>query len=156
MSARKGFTLVEMAVVMAIMLIIGAAVVVNLAKRRVDTDLVATAQQIATTLRQAQSDAMAQEGNLQWGVRFVNATTTRPYYALFKGSFATGTVGRYALPSTVAYQAATLASGATVDVIFSQISGVPSAPATIGLYMPNENAAYSSTISVSAVGQVSY
>jgi prepilin-type N-terminal cleavage/methylation domain-containing protein len=153
---KKGFTLIELLVVMAIFIILASVVVINLAQRRVDTDIITTTAQIATMLRQAQSDSMAQESGLSWGVHFANTTSTRPSYTLFKGSFATGTVSVYQLPSTVAYQTSTLAVGATLDVIFSQITGGSSASTSIGLYMPNENAAFSSTISISSAGLVSY
>jgi prepilin-type N-terminal cleavage/methylation domain-containing protein len=155
---KKGFTLIELLVVIALLVIIGAVVIVNLGGRRVDTDLVATTQQITTTLRQAQSDSMAQEGGASWGVHFSNSTSARPSFALFSGtSYAAGTVvGQYLLPSTVAYRTSTLALGATLDIIFSQISGAASASTSIGLYMPKENTAFASTISVASTGAVSY
>jgi prepilin-type N-terminal cleavage/methylation domain-containing protein len=154
---KKGFTLIELLVVVALFLILGAVVVVNLAGRRVDTDVVATTKQIATLLRQAQSDSMAQEGGISWGVHFANNTSGRPTYALFKGSYSTSTiVGQYLLPTSVAYQTSTLASGAALDIIFSQITGAASASTSIGLYMPNENTAFSSTISIASDGEVSY
>ncbi len=155
---RNGFTLIELLIVVAITVIVGVVAIVDISQRRVDTDLTSTAQEIATTLRQAQSDSMAVEGGTAWGVHFANSTATAPFYALFSGaSYATGTVeGYYRLPSTVAYQPATLASGATLDVLFSAVSGAAAPSATIGLYMPNESAAFSSTITVSPAGGVSY
>jgi type II secretory pathway pseudopilin PulG len=154
---KKGFTLVELLVIVAIVVIIGGVVLVNLSGRRVDTDVITATQQIATLLRQAQSDSMAGEGGAVWGVHFANSTGTPPFYALFRGSYATGTVtGRYLLPLSVAYRTSTLASGATLDVIFSQASGAASASTSIGLYMPKENTAFSSTISVASTGAVSY
>lgn len=160
---RKGFTLVELVVVFGIMIAVGAIVFATLAGRRTDTDLTSATQQIATLLRQAQSDAVAQENgavagsSVSWGVHFANATATTPFYALFTGSYAASTtVGYYALPSTVAYRTSTLASGATLDVIFSPITGMPSVSTSIGFYMPKENTAFSSTISIASSGEVSY
>jgi prepilin-type N-terminal cleavage/methylation domain-containing protein len=161
---RKGFTLVELLVVAVIMMIIGATVVVNLFGRRTDADLTAATQQAATLLREAQSDALAQENgatqgssSVAWGVRFSNATATAPFYALFSGSYsATTTVGYYSLPSTVSYRTSTLASGATLDIIFSPITGAASASTSIGFYMPKESAAFSSTISIASSGEISY
>ena len=90
-------------------------------------------------------------------MHFSNATATAPFYALFTGSYsASATVGYYPLPSTVAYQTSTLATGATLDVVFSPISGAASTSTSIGFYMPQENVAFSSTISVASSGEVSY
>jgi hypothetical protein len=137
------------------MLVIGGVVFVSLAGKRVNTDLTSTTQQIETLLRQAQTDSMTQKNDAVWGVHFSNSTSGRPFYALFSGSYATGTVaGQYFLPSAVAFQPAMLAPGATLDVTFSQVSGFASASTSIGLYMPNESASFSSLISVSSLGTV--
>ncbi len=152
---KRGFTLVELLIVIAISVIVGVVAILNISQRRADIDLTTAAQQIATTLRQAQSDSMAQEDGLSWGVHFANTTSPAPFYALFKGSYATGTVSQYSLPPTVAYQTSMLAPGATLDVTFSQISGA-AVSTSIGLYMPNENSAFSSTIYVASTGAVSY
>lgn len=159
---RKGFTLVELIVVFGIMIAVSAVLFANLAGRRSDADLTSATQEVATLLRQAQSDAMAQANNTQatdvaWGVHFANATNTTPFYALFTGSYAASTTaGYYALPPTVAYQTSTLAAGATLDVIFTPITGVSSVSTSIGFYMPKESTAFSSTISIASSGAVSY
>jgi len=161
---RKGFTLIELLVVVGIIIAFSAIVFAVLASRRSTADLTATSEQIATLLRQAQSDSIAQEnsatqgGTISWGVHFSNPTPPAvPFYALFTGSYGvTTTVGYYTLPSTVAYQTSTLASGATLDVIFSPITGSPSASTTIRLYMPKENTAFSSTISIASSGVIKY
>ena len=160
---RKGFTLVELLIVFGIMIVVGAVVFSNLAGRRSETDLTATTQQAATLLRQAASDAVAQENgtvqgsSVSWGVRFSNATNTTPFYAFFTGNYsASTTVGYYILPTTVAYQTSTLASGATLDVVFSPITGASSVSTSIGFYMPKQPTAFSSTISIAPSGEVSY
>jgi prepilin-type N-terminal cleavage/methylation domain-containing protein len=155
---KKGFTLVEILVVIALIVAVGAVVFANLGTRKVDTDLVTTDQQIGSLLRQAQVDAMEQESDASWGVYFSNATNTEPFYELFTGSYSTSTVVGYPylLPTTVSFVTSTLASGATTSVTFSAIAGTASASTTIGLYMPDESAAFSSTISVASSGSVTY
>jgi type II secretory pathway pseudopilin PulG len=156
---RKGFTLIELILVLGIMILVSAILFATLAGRRSDVDLTSTAQQAATLLRQAQSDAIAQKSDASWGVRFSNVTNTSsvPFYALFSGSYSTATVaGYYPLPSTVAYQTSTLASGATLDIIFSSISGAASVATNVGFYMPKQNTAFSSTISIASSGEISY
>ena len=161
---RKAFTLIELVLVLGIMIVIGAIVFATLAGRRSNADLTSVTQRVATLLRQAQSDAVAQQNgavagsSVSWGVHFANTTATAPFYAIFAGSSysATSTVGYYALPLTVAYQTSTLASGAALDVIFSPITGVAQTSTSIGFYMPKENTAFSSTISIASSGAVSY
>ena len=58
---RKGFTLIELILVLGIMILVSAILFATLAGRRSDVDLTSTAQQAATLLRQAQSDAIAQK-----------------------------------------------------------------------------------------------
>lgn len=156
--SRGGFTLIELIVVFGLMLALGIVTFMNLASRKTDTDLTATAQQIATLLRQAQTDAAAQEGDVPWGVHFANPTNTAPFYALFTTSYSTTTIvgNHYQLPPTVAFTTSTLASGATLDVIFSPVTGFSSVSTSIGLYMPKENTAFSSTISIASSGIVTY
>jgi prepilin-type N-terminal cleavage/methylation domain-containing protein len=155
---KKGFTLVELIVVIALIIASGAVVFANLAGRRSTTDLTAATQQIGVLLRQAQSDAVEQESDVAWGVHFANPTGTAPFYALFTTSYSAGTVvgTPYLLPTTVAYTTSTLAAGATLDVIFSPISGASSVSTSIGLYMPGQSAAFSSAISISPSGEISY
>lgn len=153
---RKGFTIVELLLVIGIMMVLGVIGIMSLAGRKEEEDLSATTQRMGTLLRQAQSDAVEQESEASWGVRFANPTTTTPFYALFSGSYSTGTVvGYYPLPPTVAYVTSTLASGATLDVTFSPIIGTASVSTTIRLYMPTA-ATFSSTISVASSGEVTY
>jgi type II secretory pathway pseudopilin PulG len=161
---RKGFTLVELLVVFGVMIALGAVVFATLASRRTNADLTATTEQIATLLRQAQSDAIAQQNgavqgvSVSWGVHFSNSTSVVPFYALFTGAAysATGTVGYYPLPLTVAYQTSTLATGATLDIVFAPIAGTASASTSIKLYMPKQSTIFSSTISVASSGEISY
>ena len=155
---KHGFTLVELLVILGIMIAVGAIVFANLGPRRVDTDLVSTTQQIGALLRQAQSDAMAQEADVAWGFYFSNVTSTAPYYALYKTSYSSSNVvgALYRLPSTVAFVTSTLASGATTSITFSSITGTASVSTSIRLYMPKENTAFSSTIRVASSGSVSF
>jgi type II secretory pathway pseudopilin PulG len=155
---KKGFTLIELIIVFGIMIAISVVAFASLAGKKTNVDLTSTTQQIATLLRQAQNDAMEQENNVSWGVHFANTTNTPPFYALFTTSYSTSTIvgNPYQLPTTVAYQTSTLASGATLDVIFSQLSGMSSVSTSIGFYMPKQSSAFSSTISISSSGSISY
>jgi type II secretory pathway pseudopilin PulG len=153
----SGFTLIELIITLGIFIVLSGIVIVNIAGQKSLTDITNTSAQIVATLREAQSDSMAQKNGVSWGVHFSNATNTTPFYALFTTSYSpTTTVGYYPLPGSVAYNTSSLASGATADVIFSQLSGAASVSTSIMLYMPKQGVAVSSTISISPSGEVSY
>jgi type II secretory pathway pseudopilin PulG len=155
--STSGFTLIELIVTLGVFIVISGIVLVNITGQRTQTDINDVTEQIGATLRQAQSDSMAQENGVSWGVHFENSTGTSPFYALFYSSYSSSTiVGHYPLPASVAYNTSTFASGAMLDVIFSQVTGVSSVSTSIMLYMPKESAALSSTISIASSGAISY
>jgi type II secretory pathway pseudopilin PulG len=152
-----GFTLIEIIITLGVFIVLSGIVLVNITGQKSLTDITNTSAQIVATLRQAQSDSMAQKNGVSWGVHFSNATNTTPFYALFTTSYSpTTTVGYYPLPASVAYNTSSLASGATLDILFSQLSGAASASTSILLYMPKQSTAVSSTISIGSSGVVSY
>jgi prepilin-type N-terminal cleavage/methylation domain-containing protein len=154
---RRGYTLIELMITLGVVVVLSAVVTVGLFGSRSQADLKDATQQAAALLREAQSDTMAQEGGVSWGVHFENATATPPFYALFSSStYSTATVvSYYRLPASVAYATATLAQGAWVNVTFSSPSGAAAASATIRLYSRN-TAAFSSTIYIAPTGAISY
>lgn len=155
---RKAFTLIELLIVIGLIVAIIAVALPNLFGRRNTEDLANTATQIATLVRQAQSDAMAQEGGLSWGIHFQNGPGT-PSYSLFSSSSsaynASGTMGYYRLPSTVGYLASILPVGSSSTVIFSQITGTASASTSVGLYLLADSS-QQSVVSIALSGSVSY
>ncbi len=155
---RTGFTLIE--IIAAVALLVAFIVLLrtaNLFGGRNEADLNGATENIVALLREAQSDSMAQEQGVSWGVHLANTTTTTPFYALFASStYATSAIaGYYRLPSSVAYATATLASGAAIDITFSQITGAASVATSVRLYSLG-TASLSSTISIASSGTVSY
>ncbi|MGC9599357.1 MAG: prepilin-type N-terminal cleavage/methylation domain-containing protein [Minisyncoccia bacterium] len=155
---RAGFTLIELLVTVALFVaLIALLSTANLFGSRNKADLNGATEDIAALLREAQSDSMAQEQGVSWGVHLENATATTPFYALFASSTyaKSAIVGYYPLPSSVAYVTATLASGAAINITFSQVTGAASVATSVGLYSRG-TASLSSTISVASSGAVSY
>jgi prepilin-type N-terminal cleavage/methylation domain-containing protein len=157
---KKGFTLIEIVIAVAIIAVLGIAMVVSLLGRRSTTDLTSTASQIAALLREAESRSMSQTQGVSWGVYFGNPTNTTPFYALFSTAYGpTTTAGYYRLPTTIGYVASTVAPGSSLSVTFSQINGLASVSTTIGLYILNAQRtllATTSIISVASSGEISY
>lgn len=129
--SRKGFSMIEIAAVIGIVVILSVVAFSNLSGRRNTVDLSSTTQQIATLLREAQSKSVSQTSGQAWGVHFENAAT--PFYSIFSGDTysASAEAGHYRLPSNVCFS--TIGSGSSQDVTFSQISGQPSGATSIGL-----------------------
>lgn len=153
---RGGFTLIEVLIVIAIIIILGVITVVNLTGSHYKNAVDSTAQQMVTLARQAQDDAASQLQDATWGIHFSNATNTSPFYSLFQGSAytTTSTLGSYPLPSGVAYLPSSLASGATLDVTFAPVSGAASASTSITIYSL-ANPGFADTISINSLGLVS-
>lgn len=156
LDSREGTTLVELLVVIGLIAAFALVALFNLFGRKGQTDLDNTAQSIAALLREAQSRSMVQASSTGWGVHFENSTSTAPFYSLFASSYGTSTaLGYYRLPGAVAYVTSTLASGASLEITFAQLTGFASASASVGIYLAN-NPGSSSTITVASSGAVSY
>lgn len=154
---KRGATLIELIVVVLIAAVLGVVAVTNLVGRKSGTEVEATARQVATLLREAQSRSMAQASSTTWGVHFEHSTSTAPFYALFySGAYSASTrTGYYRLPAGVGYDAATLAVGATRDVVFSQITGAAAPSTSVKIYSIGKPST-SSTIQVATSGAVSF
>jgi type II secretory pathway pseudopilin PulG len=152
---RKGISIIETLIVVALIAIFGMVSLTNLLGRRGTNEFNGTVKQMGALLREAQSRAMSQASGTTWGVHFSNATSGA-FFALFAGpSYSTSTQrGYYKMPQTMAYTTSTIASGATKTVTFTQITGF-TASTTIGLYSLR-TASLSSTISIASSGAVAY
>lgn len=158
MRRRKdsGTTIIELVLVIGMIAILATVFLVNLQGRKGKTELTTTTQQIAALLREAQSRSVAQSSGTSWGVHFENSTTTASFYALFNGTYSTSSrIGYYRLPATVNYSTSSLASGASKEVTFTQITGTASASTSITIFSVTDMS-QSSTISVASSGAVGF
>ncbi len=122
---RRGFTIFEIIVVMAIMVIIGVVSYVNLYSTRNRVSVTGAAQQMVATLRQAQSRAISQYNNTAWGVHFDNTNPSAPFYALFSSTqYSTATAAEtYPLPYNIHFFPGDIPEGSSTDIVFNSISG---------------------------------
>ncbi|HUX35438.1 MAG TPA: prepilin-type N-terminal cleavage/methylation domain-containing protein [Candidatus Paceibacterota bacterium] len=155
-SEKSGTTLLELMVVIAIIAVISLFGFLSLFGRKGATDLTNTTAQMASLLREARSRSVSQASSTSWGVHFDNATSSVPFFALFYGTYGVNTrIGYYRLPATLVYATSTIPSGSSINVTFSQISGLASASTSIGIILIN-GSLNSSTINVASSGAVSF
>jgi prepilin-type N-terminal cleavage/methylation domain-containing protein len=132
--SRNGFSLIEVVVVLAIMIILTVVAVVNLRPTLSRKQLDTTAQTMEAVLDEARSRAVSGESGVVWGVHFDNTTSTTPFYSLFQNSYsAANRINYYPLPYGVQFSTSSIASGGSLDVIFNQISGLPPASSSFVL-----------------------
>lgn len=154
---RKGFTIIELALVIGMIVILSLAAFSNLSGRRNKTEINGIMQQMGAVIREAQSKSVSQVNGSIWGVHFENSVTSTPFFALFNGAgfVATSSQSYLRLPPDVSYVTSTLNRGSKLDITFAQISGFPSATATISIYVtaqPN----VSSTLTINSSGAVTF
>ncbi len=152
--------MLELMTVLAITIIISVVTFVSLYQRRNQGDISDTAQEMVALTQQAQSRAMTDESSTAWGIQFDNkASASTSFYALFSGVTysASATAAYYPLPADVCY--ANILSGSSSTVVFSPLSGLPSASASVMLQnvakgCTSSSTSGASTLSVSSQGVV--
>src|SRR6185369_7407433 len=131
---KKGYTLAELLIVMAIVVILGVVSLASFVTRRNQSQLSTTAATMAGLLREAQSRSMAQASSTSWGVHFDNGSS--PFFALFAAPYgASSLTGRYPLPAWVGYATSSIRSGSFAEVSFAQLSGAATGSSSITIYL---------------------
>lgn len=154
---KKGYTLVETLVVVAIVVVLAIVSMASFVTRRNQSQLSSTAATMAGLLREAQSRSVSQASSTSWGVHFENSVGTSPFFSLFSSPYVSSSqVGHYPLPAGVGYVASSIGSGSSAEVTFAQISGAASGSSSIAIYLMQSSPLISSTITISPAGSVSY
>jgi prepilin-type N-terminal cleavage/methylation domain-containing protein len=156
---KKGFTLAELLIVIVIIMLITVFIYLNLFRRKGFNELYSTRDQIVALLREAQNNAIFQKQDSEWGVYFLNSTSTSPSYSLFYGiTYSTSTsLKKYNLPTSVEYDTSTIASGNSLTIYFNKTTGLPSTSTSIILNFNFGNQIIaSSTININQSGLISF
>lgn len=157
---KKGFTLVELLVTVAILAAITAVGSINLFGYYIRQNLKLTAEEITALIRDAQSRTLvAQDGNAdgqgdQWGVHFENKISDPDSVELFccGSSYALGAV-RSAYNLRIGIELNDPSEGNSKDIVLSKLTGYPSAPASIEIALKRDPATFF-VITVSEIGRV--
>ncbi len=123
---RRGFTLIEMLVVFAVIAVLVLVSSLNLYSSRNQTNLESNMQMVTALLREAQARSVSQYGGTGWGVHFDNSHGT---FSLFPAtstasSFNSSTaLGTYRLQTGICFS--NINQGSSTDIIFSSLGGRP-------------------------------
>lgn len=142
---QKGFTLIEVILVVAIILIIGTMSSAFYARFILQNGAINTQDQLVQSLRKAQLYAMlSRKSNTSgWGVSYGSNTIT-----VYQGPNYTGRTT--SLDETFSVNPSVTVSGLT-DINFARISGTPT-PSTLTITITNNNT--NRTITVNQMGMV--
>lgn len=148
----KGFTLLEIIVVFAILLIVGSGAIFLL-RNQLLGNLEGDAEVIASRLQEAQARASSGVDQLEWGIHF-DAATSSPFYAMFSGGgFATTTNSTtFYLSTIVEFEDPT--QGFSKDILFQRLTGTISSSTSVTIRLKT-NTADRRSISVSKEGKIS-
>jgi len=152
---KFGFTIIEILVVMAIIIIIGTFSVANYTGLKGQRLMESQVDKVTADLQATRERSKAQEGGAGWGIRFENTLdSNEDYYEIWTGgSYATGTViSRVNVSSGVVFS--NPGSGSNFDVIFSGATGLPTASSTINLQSLQIDSF--ATITIDIQGKVDY
>lgn len=142
MKNGKGFTIIELLMVIAIVAILGATIIPLSANFLVRSNLENKTNEVVSHLRTAQINTLAGKEDSQWGV---NITSTQ--IILFKGS-------SYAARDSTFDQIFSIPGSVTItqdEIVFSKLTGNPDATASLTVIA---GGAGSKTVTVNEVGTV--
>lgn len=153
---KSGFTLVELILIIALMVVIVMISILALGGRKGTTELEGITKQIVSQLREAQSKSASQINSTTWGVRIDNATSGAYFGGYSSSTYSTSTKAGYTrLPRNVRFVTSTLPVGSFREITFSQISGLPSTTTVISLQL-TDTPSVSTTITVGERGVIGY
>ncbi len=152
MKGNRGFTLIELLVTIALAAVLATVGFVSISGYRSENHLKDEASKITTVLQNARQNSISQLGGAEWGVHFLNGTSS-DIYQQFSGasSFASGTPGNaYSLGYGLSFGNPATSSE---DVVFNPLTGTLPNDATVNL-IPGQANGMSENIIVSALGAI--
>lgn len=142
-SARKGYTLIEMMVILGLTAVIGSVAVSNLPLLFRSTQLLDdTTDALVARLISAQQKSVSQTDGAKWGVHLDASTIGQHFYQVFYGdSYAAGTVTE-TVNIYPDIDFINPVQGNTDDIIFERVTGVPELTHGIILALSSDPSVY--------------
>jgi type II secretory pathway pseudopilin PulG len=134
---RRGFTILEMVFVIAIIILIAATFTQIFQGIRSRHGIQETAVQIIGMIHEARAKTLSGTNNVPYGIHFESGKVSLYQGATYSES--TPTNDTFLLPPSVHIGAITFTGGAT-DVVFAQLTGIPSATGTIRISLKKDAA----------------
>lgn len=150
MKSMRGFTIIELLIVVAILAIVGFFSIPFVQTFQISSDLNSVADQLTQAIRRAQLQARAGQNDDDWGVAF---NEDDKEYIIFKG---TSYASRDSIfDEVIGYPSRFSAiNDLSNEIIFFKYSGAPTASGTITIVDDQGNE--QRTIRVSGIGVVSH
>lgn len=129
--STKGFTIAEIIVAIAIMILVSSVGVVTFVSSKNSANLNSYTDGIISSLEQARSNAVSGKGGSSYGIRFATSTLT---HTLFIGStYSSSDASNVVTQIGSGYTISTNLTASSTTIVFSRLTGVPSATGTITL-----------------------
>ncbi len=152
MEKRGGFTLIELLVVVALMAVLATVGFLSYGGYRNENHLKDEGSKIEAVLNNARANSVSQLNGAQWGVHFVNGTSSDVYQQFSGASFASGTPASasYGLGYNLGFGDPATSS---LDIAFAPITGALSTDAAVTI-VPSPANGMAENIIVNTLGQV--
>jgi len=151
---KKGFTLIEVMIVIGVVAVLTTVVVMNLSGYRGSLNLKLTAREIVAALRDTQQKSISQENGLSWGVNFLNSSSDTDSYKVFSASSTTGVQKVLTLRNGIVF--VDPSDGSAKEISFTKITGRPQAGAFLIIIAKSDDIGDRILIEVSAQGRITY
>ena len=132
--SKNGFTLIELLLVIGILAVVFGLALPFTLNTKFTNELDAATQNLMTTLKEAQSQAVAGEGDVPYGIYFDTASSPQKY-TIYKGtsyadrdtSFNGGGYGTTELPKSATAVFSWPAANTTIssEILFARLTGKP-------------------------------
>ena len=148
-----GFTLIEIILVVALIMVISTVSFVSLSGFRTRKDVELAVNEVSVALRETRQRSVTQEDGKRWGVRFTNSTSTDTYKIFTGASYSTSTVvATHGFNRRV--ELSEPSEGYTYDFLFAPVSGKVSERKAITLVPTTGGIQQVGTVIVNELGSV--